>query len=99
MNCEKLVCGSFALYTSFTAGILNSVKEIHLYLLCCDNLNYADYVEKYIASKEYSVTYKAHTVGYFELSTSNEKIVLSYEARHFLKLPSELEIAHSVLKR
>jgi len=48
---------------------------------------------------EYTVIYKTHTGDYFELPSSNEKIVLSFEARQFQKLPSELEFAQSVLKR
>ena len=67
--------------------------------MCCENLSYADYVEIYIASMEYTVIYKTHTGDYFELPSSNEKIVLSFEARQFQKLPSELEFAQSVLKR
>jgi len=99
MNSDEVLCGSFGLYPIDAAGILNSVKEIHFYVLCCEKLNYADYVDKYIASKEYIVTYKTHTGDYFELSSSNETILLSFEARQFPKLPSELEFAQSVLKR
>jgi len=61
MNSDEVLCGSFGLYPIDAAGILNSVKEIHFYVLCCEKLNYADYVDKYIASKEYIVTYKTHT--------------------------------------
>jgi len=81
------------------AGILNSVKEIHFNVLCCEKLNYAAYVEKYIASKEYSVTYKKHTGDYFELSSSSKTIALSFEARQFPNLPSELQFAQNVIKR
>jgi len=45
MNSDKLMCGSFGLYPSYVAGILNSVKEIHFYVLCSEKLNYADYIE------------------------------------------------------
>ena len=41
-----MLCGSFGLYPSYAAGFLNSVKEIHFYVLCSEKLNYADYVEK-----------------------------------------------------
>ena len=99
MNSDKNLCGSFGLYPSYAAGILNSVKEIHFCELCSGKLNYADYDEKCIASKECSVTYETHTVIYFELSSINEKIALSFEARQFPKLPSELLIAQTVLKR
>ena len=98
MNSDKVLCGSLGLYLSYAGGILNLMKEIHSYVLCCEKLNYADYVEKYTAIKEYSVTYKAHTGDYFELSSSTETIVLSFEARQFPKLPSELQFEQSVLK-
>ena len=42
MKSDKVLCGSFGLYPSYVAGILNSVKEIHFYVLCCEKINYAD---------------------------------------------------------
>jgi len=45
MNSDKVLCGSFGLYTSYVTGILSYVKEIHSYVLCSGNLNYADYIE------------------------------------------------------
>jgi hypothetical protein len=33
----------------YAAGILNSAKEIHFYVLCSEKLIYADYVEKCIS--------------------------------------------------
>jgi len=81
MKSDKVLCGSFGLYPSYAAGILNSVKEIHFYVLCSDKLNYTDYVEKCIAGKGHSVNYKTHTGNYFMLSSSNEKIALTFEAR------------------
>jgi len=46
MNSDKVLCGSFGLYPSYLAGILNSVKEIHFYVLCSEKLNCADYIRK-----------------------------------------------------
>jgi len=34
INKDKLLCGSIGLYPSYTAGILNCVKEINFYVLC-----------------------------------------------------------------
>ena len=51
MNSDKVLCVSFGLYPSYAAGVLNSVKEIHFYVLCCEKLNYADYIEKCITGK------------------------------------------------
>jgi len=78
---------------SYAAGILNSLNEIHFYVLCIEKLIYVYYIDKYIACKAYSVSYKTHTGIYFELSLSNETIALSFEARQFPKLPSELLFA------
>ena len=50
MNSDKVLCGCFELYPSYVAGILNSVKEIHLYLLCIKQVNYAYAIEN--ASQE-----------------------------------------------
>jgi hypothetical protein len=33
VNTDKVSCGSFALYPSYAAGILNSVKQIHFHVL------------------------------------------------------------------
>ena len=39
MNRDKVLCGSFVLDPSYVAGVLNSVKEIHFYVLGCEKLN------------------------------------------------------------
>jgi len=75
------------------------VEEIHFYVLCSEKLIYADYIEKCIADKECSVSYKPHTGDYIHLSSSREKIVLSFEETQFPKLPPELVFAESVLKK
>ena len=46
MNSDKVLCGSLGLYPSSLAGIVNSVKEIHFYVLCSEKLNCADYIRK-----------------------------------------------------
>jgi len=55
MNSDKVLCGSFGLHPTYAAGILNSVKETHFYVLCSEKLNYEDYIEKCIAGKVHSV--------------------------------------------
>jgi len=99
MNSDKVLCGSFGLYPSYAAGILNSVNEINFYLLCSEKLNHADYIDKCIAGKEYSATYKPHRQDEFRLSSSSETIALSFQARQFPKLPSELIFAQIVLMK
>jgi len=49
VNSDKVLCGSFVLYQSYVAGILNSGKEINFYVFFSEKLNYADHVEKCIA--------------------------------------------------
>ena len=99
MNSDNVLCGSFRLYPCYAAGSLNSVKEILFYVLCSEKLNNADYIEKSIAGKEHSVTYKPHRRDEFLLSSSGEAIALSFKVRQFPKQPSELIFAHSLLKK
>jgi len=40
LKCDKVLCGCFGFYPSYVAGILNSEKEIHFYLLCSKKLHY-----------------------------------------------------------
>ena len=40
---DKAICGCFGLHPSFVAGILNSAKHIHFYVLCSEKLNYEYY--------------------------------------------------------
>ena len=35
VNSDTILYGSFGLYPSYVAGILNSVKEIHFHVFCC----------------------------------------------------------------
>ena len=105
VNSNKVLCGSFGLYPSYVAGIPNSVEEIHFYVLCCEKLNYADYIEKCIAGKECTFKFptnydfKAVTEHRFQLTFGGETVKISIEARQFPKLPSELIFAQSVLKK
>ena len=78
---------------------IHSPRKIQFYVLCSEKLNYADYIEKCIAGKEHSVTYKPHRRDEFRLSSSGETIALSFEAREFPKQPSELIFAQSLLKK
>ena len=80
-----MLFGSFGLYPSYVAGVLNSVKEIHFYVLYCGKLIHADYIEKCIAGEEHSVIYEPHRLGEFMLSSSGEIIALTFEARQFSK--------------
>lgn len=67
VNSDTVLCGSFGLYPSYVAGVLNSVKEIHFYVLYTEKVNLTNCIEKCIAGKECSVTYKSYTEDYFEI--------------------------------
>jgi len=105
MNSDKVLGGSFGLYPSYAAGILNTVKEIHFYVLCNETLIYANYIEKYIAHKECTFTLLSHnnftsvTEHHFQFTFGNETVTISFEAKQFPILPSELIFAESVLKK
>ena len=87
------------------AGILNSVKEIHFYVLYCDKLIYANYVEKCIAGKECTskfptdYDFKLLMEHRFQLTFGGETVTISIQVRQFPKLPSELIFTQSVLKK
>ena len=47
------------MYQSFVAGILNTAKRTQFFVLCNDEFNYEDYIERFIGDKECSVSYKS----------------------------------------
>jgi len=98
LNNDKVLCGCFGLYPSYVSGTLNSVKEIHFYVLRSKKIHYDKYIEKCIAGNKCSVYYTKHTDCYFYLFLGDEKIALSFTARQFSDLPSEIIFAKSVLK-
>jgi len=92
-------CGSFGVYPSFVAGILNSVK-INLYVLCNKTLHYANYIEKCILGKQCTISFKSRAEDYFHLSSGEETIVITSESRFIRgKRPSKLMFAYAVLNR
>ena len=105
VNCDKMLCGSFGVFPSYVAGILNSVEEINFYVLCNKKLNYADYVEKCIADKEctfkFPINYelKIVTEHRFQLTFGGKTVTISIEARQLPRLPTELTFAQSVLQK
>jgi len=40
------------MYPSLATVILNTAKRIHFFVLCNEELNYVDYIEKFIGDKE-----------------------------------------------
>jgi len=49
LNSDNALCATFGLYPSYVAGILNSVKQINLYVLRNKRINDAEHIEKFIA--------------------------------------------------
>ena len=66
MNSDGILCGSFELYPSFVAGILNSVKDISFTVVCNKKLNYTDYIKLCISDRKRTIS---HTRDYFQLSS------------------------------
>jgi len=105
MNSNKVLCGSFGVYLSYVAGILNSVKKIYSFVMHIEKLNYAYYVEKCFLGKEcnfkFSTDYSFKVVvGHrFQLTFGGETVTISIVARQFQRLPSELIFAQCVLKQ
>ena len=90
------IYGSLGLYGSYVAGILNSVEKIHFYVVCNEQLNYADYIEKCIAGKDCCISHKSHTGSYFRLSSGGQTIAVSFEDTLIHgQIPSEI-ILHKV---
>ena len=99
VNSDNMLCGSFGLYPSYVAGNLNSVKEIHFYVIFNKQFSYAECIGKCIAEKGCSVSYKSHTGSYFHLSSSSgNAVVISFKEMHLSKLPTELIFSQSALK-
>jgi len=87
------------MYPSFIAGILNSARRTNFFVLCNEELNYENCIEKCIGDKKYSVCYKPCTRHHFQLSYKSKTIFISFETRLFPKLPSEIIFAQGVLKK
>jgi len=104
MKSNKVLCGSFGVYPSYVAGILNSVKKINFYVLQSEKLKYADYIEKCIDGKECTFkfptdySFKVVTERRFQLTFGGETVTIYIQARRFPSLPSELIFAQGVLK-
>jgi len=83
MDNDKILCGCFGKYPTFVAGILNSARRMHFFVLCNEELNYENYIEKCIGDKDCNVCYKSHTIHYSQLSCQSETIIISFEATLF----------------
>jgi hypothetical protein len=51
LNSDNVLGATFGRYPSYVAEILNSVKQIHFYVLCNKHINCAKRIEKCIAIK------------------------------------------------
>jgi len=98
MKSDKLPRGSFGLYPSFAAGILNSVKKNSL--VCGEQWRVKlrkVYQKVYCRSR---LMYSLYTWCYFKLSSGGKSISASFETKTIHgRLPSSLIFAQSVLKK
>jgi hypothetical protein len=60
INSNNVLIGSFGFYPSFIVGILNSVQEIHFYILYNEEIKYWEYIDKCISGKECNIPFKLH---------------------------------------
>jgi hypothetical protein len=96
LNCGNVLCGTFGLYPSYVAGILNSVKEINFYVLCNKRINYGKHIRTCIAGKE--CTFKLLARNSFLLTSGCDKVLLSFEARHTWTSPVWTDICPKCVK-
>ena len=97
LNSDNVLGATFGRYPSYVAGILNSVKEIDLYVLCSKHINYAKYIKQCIAQKKCTFKLRAH--NYFVLSSGYDTAKISFKARLIHKeLPPELIFAPKCVK-
>ena len=96
MSSDNVLCGSFGLYPSYVAGILNRMPNIHLYAVCSEKINFQDYIRKCMANKECTIS----NFGYaFCIYFQGKEIKVSCEQRVVSgKLLSELTFAYNILK-
>jgi hypothetical protein len=52
LNSDNVIYATFGLYPSYVAGILNTAKQIDVYVLYNKQINYTKYIQKYILGKE-----------------------------------------------
>jgi hypothetical protein len=48
---DNVLRGTFGVYPSYVAGILNSVKEIDFYVLCNKHISYGKHIRNCMAGK------------------------------------------------
>ena len=83
LNNDNVLCGSFGIYPSYVAGILNNVDRIRFFVLCNKRPTYNYYIEKCFGDKECSVTYKCDFGQLFRISYQGEEILIKFQTRIF----------------
>jgi len=69
-------------------------------VVCSEQLNFKNYIKKYIASQDCCISYKVHTGCYFRLSSGGKTIAMSFETKIINGgLSSSFIFAQSVLKK
>jgi len=78
LNNDNVLYGSFGFYPSYVAGILQSVEEIHFYALCSKRCNYTEYIERCIADKDCTITFRQLSQFYFGAYPDEQLFKFSY---------------------
>jgi hypothetical protein len=98
LNNDNVLCGTFGLYPSYFAGIINSVEEINFYVLCNKHISYGKHIRNCIAGKE--CTFKLLAKNSFLLTSGCDTVLLFFEARLILgRLPPRQIFAQGVLRK
>jgi len=73
---HNTLCGSFGLYQSFVAGVLNSVEKINFCAVCDERFDYANYIEKVLQIKKVVFLISRVQDANFRLSSESETIII-----------------------
>jgi len=82
LNNNKIFFGCFGMYQSFVAGILYTAKQIHLFMLCNEELNYEGYIENCFGDKGCSVPCKSDS-GLFKYRINVNQLLFTLKQDYF----------------
>jgi hypothetical protein len=86
LNGDNALCGTFGLYPSYLAGILNSVHQIDFYVLCNEQIKYSELIEKCIAGTECSYKLYVDFSAYMKTCIPGKKFNFKLYAENTFKL-------------
>jgi hypothetical protein len=86
INSDNALCGIYGLYPSYVAGILNSVHQIDVYVLCNKHLKYTELIEKCIAGTECNFKLYVDFSEYMKTCIPGKKFNFKLYAENTFKL-------------